>query len=148
MKMNKQLKLLILFLLIMTTLFLYLNLSKKKIKYEKKVNFSKFLIGEKLNIEQEFKKLNFLYIIKAYDCPTCSEEYLIMNDFYNKYKKNINFIGFINFSGDKNKQRRIIEGTGIDFKINIDKNYNRWVRLGIKYFPAKLIVDKKGKIIF
>jgi len=90
----------------------------------------------------------FVYLFKNVGCHYCEEEKIVINKLYQEYKDKIIFIGITQGHEDKDLEKIYLQETGLDFAyIFPDSEFQRW-KLHIPTFPAKLIMDIQGHILF
>ena len=91
----------------------------------------------------------FIYLFQSVGCHFCEEEKLVLNQLFKEYENKIIFIGITEGHEDKDLQEVYLKETGLDFTyIFPDPHFNQWKKLSIPTFPAKLIMDIQGHILF
>jgi len=91
----------------------------------------------------------FIYLFQSVGCHFCEEEKLVLNQLFKEYENKIIFIGITEGHEDKDLQEVYLKETGLDFTyIFPDPHFNQWKKLSITTFPAKLIMDISGRILF
>ena len=90
-----------------------------------------------------------IYLFQSVGCHFCEEEKLVMNQIFKEYEDKIIFIGITEGYADKDLQKVYLKETGLDFAyIFPDPHFKQWKRLSIPTFPAKLVMDISGRILF
>ena len=90
-----------------------------------------------------------IYLFQSVGCHFCEEEKDVINKLYKEYKDKIIFIGITEGYEDKDLEKIYLQETGLNFAYIIpDPDFHRWKRLNIFTFPAKLIMDISGRILF
>ena len=112
-----------------------------------KENLTQYNVG--LMQQKSYPPYIFIYLFKNIGCHYCEEEKAVINKLYQKYKDKIIFIGITEGHEDKDLEKIYLQETGMDFTyIFPDPHFKQWKKLNIPTFPAKLIMDISGRVLF
>ena len=79
-------------------------------------------------------------------CPNCRRDMPKLNNFYEKYKNQVEVIG-VNLHEDESVVRKFIEKTNITFPIVIDSSGSVARDYGVRYTNFHVLIDKDGNAI-
>ena len=113
------------------------------------INGENWLNGEKPEMDDQVILVDFW----TYSCVNCIRTLPYLQKWHEKYKdKGLIIVGVhtpeFEFEKDEQNVARALKDLGVDWPVVMDNYLEIWRSFANKYWPAKYLINRKGKIVY